>query len=232
MSLAIDVWSDIACPWCYVGKRKLEGALSLFEHRDAVEVRWHAFELDPSAPPKLDTSTPYVERLARKYRMEVSQAQSWLDQMTERAAEDGVEMRFDRIRPGNTFDAHRVLSFAAEAGSKGALKERLLRAYFTEGELMSDQSALARLAADVGLEPDEVAGVLATDAYADQVREEESAAAQLGIQGVPFFVFDGRFGVSGAQPVETLLHVLTRAWNELAETELVADGEVCAPEGC
>lgn len=238
MALTVDIWSDIACPWCYVGKRKLEGALAAFEHAADVEVRWHAFELDPSTPAEVDSSLTYAERLARKYQMTPERAQEMMDQMAGRAAEDGIEMRFDRLRAGSTFDAHRLLAYAGADGRKlrGALKERLLRAYFTDGVLMSDHGALAHLAGEVGLEEDEAAGVLATDQYADLVRSEESAAAQLGIRGVPFFVFGGKFGVSGAQPVDALLQVLERAWSEDPEPP-VTDGDakgitgaVCSPD--
>lgn len=232
MGLTVDIWSDIACPWCYIGKRRLEAALEGFAHRDAVEIRWHAFELDPSAPSEVDRSVPYTERLARKYRTSAAQAQAMMDHMTARAAEDGIEMRFDKLRASNTFDAHRVLSFAAEHGKQGALKERLLAAYFTEGELMSDPATLARLAAQVGLEADEVAGVLATEQHADQVRADESEAGKLGIHGVPFFVFDSKLGVSGAQPVETMVQVLERAWAEGQRPDVVTAGEACGPDGC
>jgi predicted DsbA family dithiol-disulfide isomerase len=228
--LRIDVWSDVACPWCYVGKRRLEAALAAFEHADAVRVVWRAFELDPSAPTEADPSVSLAERLARKYGTSVAQAEAMMRQMTETAARDGLEMRFDRARPGNTFDAHRLIHLAAERGLQGAMKERLLRAYFTEGALVSDPETLVRLAADAGLEPDEAKGALASDAHAEAVRRDEAEAAALGIHGVPCFVLAGRFAVTGAQPVETLLHVLRRAWDEAADAPLEA--AVCGPDGC
>lgn len=230
--LTIDVWSDIACPWCYVGKRRLEAALARFAHRDEVSIRWHAFELDPSAPRVRDASESYAARLAEKYRMRVEDAQAMIDRMARTAAADGIEMRFDRVRAGNTFDAHRLLHLAAERGVQGELKERFLRAYFTEGEPIGDPEALVRLAADAGVDPDEAQAVLASDAHAAEVRADEARAASLGIHGVPFFVLGGRFAVEGAQPADTMLHVLERAWSEAPKPEPIVDGATCGPEGC
>jgi len=232
-TLRIDIWSDVACPWCYVGKRRLEGALARFEHADDVEVRWHAFELDPSTPKEVDMSVPYAERLARKYRTSPAAAQQMIDRMAGQAAEDGIEMRFDIARPGNTFDAHRIIHLAGERGLQDAMKERLLKAYMTEGELVSDHETLARLAGEVGLDAEEARSVLASDQYAQEVRDDEAKAAALGITGVPCFVLAEQFGVTGAQPVETLLRVLERAWREVAPAPIeFAEGATCGPDGC
>jgi predicted DsbA family dithiol-disulfide isomerase len=231
--LRIDVWSDIVCPWCYVGKRRLEAALAQFPQREAVEVVWRAFELDPSAPAVRDERVPYAERLARKYGTSVDQAQKMIDRMTEVAAADGLDFRFDRIRSGRTFDAHRLLHLAAERGLQDALKERLLRAYMTEGAAIGDPKTLVRLASEAGLDADEAERVLASDAYAAEVRSEEDDARDLGVTGVPFFVIGGRYAVSGAQPAEVLLGAVTAAWNELPEpAEALAEGATCGPDGC
>lgn len=233
MKLRVDVWSDIACPWCYVGKRHLEAALERFPQRDAVEVVWHAFELNPSAPRESDRSSSYAERLARKYGSSVSEAERRIARMTDIAAADGLSFRFDRIRPGNTFDAHRVLHMAFEHGVQDAVKERFLRAYMTEGEAIGQQDVLARLAGEAGLDADEVRAQLATDAYADEVRQDEEQARQIGIDGVPFFVIGGKYAVSGAQPADLLLQALTQAWNEAeAEPPAYAEGAACGPDGC
>jgi predicted DsbA family dithiol-disulfide isomerase len=229
--LDVQIWSDIACPWCYVGKRRLEAALARFEHREQVSISWRAFELDPAAPRVRDTSTSYAERLGAKYGRSVAQAQGMIDSMTETAARDGLEFRFDRVQSGNTFDAHRLHHFAAERGLGDAAKERLLRAYMTEGEAIGEPEVLVRLGADIGLDADAVRAMLASDAFKDEVRGDERAAQQLGIRGVPFFVFDGRYGVSGAQPADVLLGVLEKVWAELPETDLV-EGAVCGPDGC
>jgi predicted DsbA family dithiol-disulfide isomerase len=230
-TLRIDVWSDIACPWCFVGKRRLEAALEQFDHRDAVEVHWHAFELDPSAPRVLPSEPGYVERLARKYRCSPEQGQAMIDRMTQTAAKDGLDFRFDRIRPGNTFDAHRLLHLAHERGQQDAVKERFLAGYLEQGEPIGDKAALLRLAVDAGLDEAEVTDVLETDAYADEVRQDEATARTLGVTGVPFFVFGQRIGVSGAQPPETLKQILDQAWAQLDELQIV-EGAACGPEGC
>jgi predicted DsbA family dithiol-disulfide isomerase len=230
--LRVDIWSDIACPWCYVGKRRLEAALAQFPGRDAVEVVWRAFELDPSAPRERDPSTSYVARLASKYRVSVAQAEGMIARMTDVGRGDGLEFRFDRVRSGNTFDAHRVLHLAAERGVQDAVKERFLRAYMTEGEPIGDPETLVRLAAEAGLDDEEVRATLATDSFAREVRAEEREAGELGIGGVPFFVI-GRYAVSGAQPVEVLLRALTKAWDDLDARPLaLGEGAVCGPDGC
>jgi predicted DsbA family dithiol-disulfide isomerase len=231
--LRVDVWSDIVCPWCYVGKRRLEAALARFPHRDAVEVVWRAFELDPGAPAVTAAGVSHAERLARKYGMSVQQAEQRTRQLTDLAAADGLEFRFDRTRPGNTFNAHRLLHLAAERGVQDRAKERLLRAYMTEGEPIGDVQALEKLAPEAGLDAEEARRVLSTDAYAAEVREEEEAARQIGITGVPFFVIGGRYAVSGAQPADILLRALTQAWGELGEQQVeAAEGPVCGPDGC
>jgi len=186
--LQVDVWSDIACPWCYIGKRRLEAAIARFPQGASVDVVWRAFELDPSAPRVRDRTVPYAERLAKKYGTHVAGAQSMLDRMTGVAAEDGLEFHFERVQSGNTFDAHRVLHLARERGVQNAVKERFLRAYMTEGEPIGEPEALVRLAGEVGLEKDEVRAVLAGDSYGPEVRADEEQARAAGIRGVPFFV--------------------------------------------
>lgn len=229
--LRVDVWSDIACPWCFVGKRRLEAALDQFEHRDEVEVIWHAFELDPTAPSVLPTEPSYVERLAKKYRCSTEQGQAMIDRMVQTAAADGLAFRFDKIRPGNTFDAHRLIHLAQERGKQDAVKERFLTAYLEEGEPIGDGEALRRLATEAGLDEAEVTEVLESDAYAEDVRNDERTAASLGVSGVPFFVFAQRFGVSGAQPAEALAEVLEQAYHQTNEA-MIEEGAACGPEGC
>jgi predicted DsbA family dithiol-disulfide isomerase len=233
--LRIDIWSDIACPWCYVGKRRLEAALTRFRetHPDAtIELTWHSFQLDPGAPRVLPPETCYAERLARKYGTSPAQGQAMVERMVQIAAADGVAMDFERIRPGNTFDAHRLLHWAHTRGVQDALKERLLRAYLCEGQPIGEPEALVRLAGDVGLDVDEAQGVVAGDAFAEAVRADLEVARQLGMSGVPFFVFGRRFGVSGAQASEALLGVLEQTWAELAPPPAVATGDSCGPDGC
>ncbi len=230
-SLRVDVWSDIACPWCYVGKRRLEAAIAQVGTRADVEVVWHAFELDPAAPPVRDSSESYATRLANKYGTSAAKAQGMLDNMTNVAAIDGLDFHFERVRAGNTFDAHRLIHLAGERGLQDAMKERLLRAYMTEGEAIGDREVLVRLATEAGLDAEEVRGVLASDGHADAVREDEASARELGITGVPFFVVDRKYAVSGAQPADILATVLNRALDDQLPAE-PADGAVCGPDGC
>lgn len=232
-TLRIDVWSDIACPWCYVGKRRIEAALEKFPHRDAVSVVWRAFELDPSAPAEREPGVDYAERLARKYGASRGEAEGMIQRMTDTAAADGLDFRFDRIRAGSTFDAHRVIHLAGELGKQDAVKERLLRAYMTEGELMSDRETLVRLAGEAGLDEELVRATLASDAHRKAVHEDEDEARQLGISGVPFFVIGGKYAVSGAQPADLLLRALDKAWEDVTERPVpFAEGAACGPEGC
>lgn len=231
MPLKVDIWSDIACPWCYVGKRRFESALAQFSGRAEVSVVWRAFELDPAAPRVRDKSS-YAARLAKKYGVPVARAEAMIDHMTNVAAAEGLDFHFERIQSGNTFDAHRLLHLAGERGKQDALKERLLLAYFTEGEAIGEEQTLIRLASEVGLDSDEVAATLASDALAREVRADEDQAGALGITGVPFFVFAGRYGVSGAQPPELLLRVLERVHEAGAPSGDFADGAACGPEDC
>ena len=217
--MKLEIWSDIACPWCYVGKRRLETALATFPHRDALDITWRSFELDPNAPARHDT--PHAELLATKYRMPVTQAQGMLESMTATGVAEGIEFRFDRTISGNTFDAHRLIHFAATKGLRAPMVDRLFAAYFTDGEAMGDHEALVRIAAGLGLDPDEVRAMLESDAHAADVRGDEMLAQQYGISGVPFFAIDGRYGVSGAQPATVLAEALQQAWSEQAATPAV-----------
>jgi predicted DsbA family dithiol-disulfide isomerase len=216
-----------------VGKRRLERALKEFPHADDVKVVWHAFELDPAAPKERDPAVSHAERIAKKYGMSVEQARRNSEQLRETARGEGLAFDFEHIRSGNTFDAHRLVHLAEQRGLQDAMKERLLRAYLEEGALMSDHATLARLASEVGLGAGEATDMLASDQYAREVRADEAEAHELGINGVPCFVLDGRFAVSGAQSPQILLSALHQAWTERdpAPAEL-AEGAVCGPDGC
>ena len=226
----VEIWSDIACPWCYVGKRRFEAALARFEHRDDVRVTWRSFELDPAAPAEREGER--AERLAEKYGMSVERAREMERQMTDTAAGEGLDFRFDLARSGSTFDGHRVVHLAGEHGLQDAMKERLLRAYFGEGQLMSDRETLVRLAVEVGLDEDEVRGMVASDRFAEEVRDDERTAHAFGISAVPTFVVDRSIGVSGAQPPEALLALLRVGWARRAPAPVkVAGGEACGVDG-
>jgi predicted DsbA family dithiol-disulfide isomerase len=227
--LHVEIWSDIACPWCYVGKRRFEAALASYEHRDEVTVTWRSFELDPSAP--AERQHDYATHLAQKYGMSRDEALAMHERMTETAAGEGLEFRFDLARAGNTFDAHRIVHLAAAHGAQEAMQERLMRAYLTEGRLLSDPETLERLAVEVGLPEDEVRDVVGTDRYADEVRADERTAAQLGIHAVPFFVVDRAIGASGAHPSAQLVELLRQARAQNPPVAVVAAGETCAVDG-
>ncbi len=218
LAMQVEIWSDVVCPWCFIGKRRFEAALARFAHRDQVTVTWRSFELDPGAPRA--RPGPYAERLATKYRMSVPEAQRMIDDMVGVAAQDGLEFNFDIAQPGNTFDAHRLLHLAHQAGLGEVLKERLLIATFTEGAPIGDPDTLAKLAIGAGLDPEQVESVLKSDAYADAVRADERQAYQLGIRAVPFFVIDHKYGIPGAQPADALLKVLEDIWAQPSPTDL------------
>jgi predicted DsbA family dithiol-disulfide isomerase len=224
--MKIEIWSDVVCPWCYVGKHHLDRALADFAHADEVEIAWKAFELDPAAPAVRPGTQ--VERLASKYGISVSEARARMARMVSVGAAAGIEFRFDDERPGNTFDAHRLLHLAAEAGVQSEMKERLFRATFTEGHPIGDRDTLVKLAADAGVDDARAREALDDRAFADAVRADEDEARALGIRGVPFFVFDRRYAVSGAQPPHALLQVLEQTWGDAHPVEVVSDD----PAGC
>jgi predicted DsbA family dithiol-disulfide isomerase len=232
--LRVDVWSDVVCPWCAIGKKRLERALGQFAHGDSVEVAWHPFELDPGAPAIQEGDN--VARLGRKYGRTRDQALAMMRNVEQTAARDGLELHLTTARTGNTFDAHRVLQLAEERGVENAVNARFFAGYMTEGLAIGDREVLVKLASEAGLDAAEVRDVLESGRFGDEVRELEEEARSLGIQGVPFFVFGSKYAVSGAQPPELLLGALEKAWSELGPEDLdddaIAEGASCGPEGC
>ncbi len=228
----IEVWSDIACPWCWVGKKHIEAALADFDAE--VSVVWRAFELNPQAPATPPHPVDYAERLALKYGMSRDQAQAFIDRMTAAGADQGAEFRFDRIRPSNTFNAHRLLSWAGDFDLQNALKERLFLAYMNEGLDVNDADTLCTLAAEVGLNAEDAAEILASDAHSQAVRADKARAAELGITGVPFFVFGPGITASGAQPPEVLREALDHARRLGADqgSTTEATSGTCSVDGC
>ncbi len=221
--MEVEIWSDIACPWCYIGKRRFEEALSRFEHAEEVRVTWRSFELDPEAP--VERSGDRAARIAEKYGITAERVRELEQGLVETAAGEGLEFRFDIARGGSSFDAHRIVHLASVHDLQDAMKERLLRAYFTEGELIGDEATLVRLAVEVGLEGGRVGETLAGGEFGEEVRQDERAAADLGIGAVPTFVIDRAVGVSGAQPPEVLLELLREGWRRRAEASAVTVGE-------
>ena len=207
-TFVIDVWSDVVCPFCYLGTRQLAGALERFDHREHVEVRRRAFELDPFAPHSYDR--PLADMVAAKYAIPVSQVHAMHERLVKSADELDMTWSMDAAKPTNTLDAHRVIALASSQGRGDEMSERLFRAYFSEGELVSDHRLLSASAREVGVR--DVDELWSSNALTDVVRADEAAANELGISGVPAFLVDAKFMVSGAQGIDQILDVLQRAW--------------------
>lgn len=207
--MKLEVWSDVVCPWCYIGKRRLEKALAGYEHAADVEMTWRSFQLDPSARP--GDNVPKSKALAAKYGVSPVEAKAMIDRVTAVAAQEGLTYHLEKAVTANTFDAHRLTHFAATRNLADALHERLFRAALVDGDAVDDADTLVRIATDVGLPADATYEVLNGIAYTEDVREDIDQGAALGVTGVPFFVFDRTYGISGAQPVETFLATLHKA---------------------
>ena len=207
--MQVEIWSDVVCPWCYLGKRRFEQALREQPDAQDVTVVHRSYQLDPSAPH--DHTVATSDSLAGKYGLTPERVEQLQREMEVRAAQDGLEYHLDGQRSGNTFDAHRVLHLAKDRGRQDAVIDAMYRAYFTDGRSLFDPESLTAVAAEVGLDADEVAAVLAGDRYTAEVDADIEQARAYGITGVPFFVFDGKYGVSGAQPLETFREVFERA---------------------
>lgn len=229
--MRVEIWSDIACPWCYIGKARFEAGLAAFAHREDVEVVHRSFELDPKAPAASDI--PVLDMLATKYGVSRAQAEEMEARVAAAAAGEGLDYRSDRIH-GNTFDLHRLLHAGKAHGVQPALLDALYRANFAAARPLGDAAVLHEIAVGAGLPEQEAARVLADRAaYAADVRADEREAAELGATGVPFFVIDRRYGISGGQPAEVFRQALERAHSEAAAAPLPAgDAEVCGDDGC
>ncbi len=207
--MQVEIWSDVICPWCYIGKRRFEQALAEFPQRDQVQVIWRSFELDPQAPQQYPGTLD--EMLSKKYGVSPEQAAAMNARVSGIAREVGLEYRLSQARPGNTFDAHRLLHFAAERGAGDRATERIMHAYFSEALPVGDRAALAKLAPEFGIPESEAVAMLDSDAYTEAVRADEARAAGFGITGVPCFVFDAKSAISGAQPVEVFAEALRQS---------------------
>jgi predicted DsbA family dithiol-disulfide isomerase len=232
--MKVEIWSDVVCPWCYIGKRRFESALAEFPHRDEVEVIYRSFELDPTA--QVDSGKSVTEMLAGKYGVSLEQAAAMNSRVTGIAAGEGLDYHLDKARHANTVKAHRLVHLAASKGLQDEVMERVMTAYFSEGENIGDTETLVRLTGETSLDADVARVVLEGDAYTDAVRADERRAQMLGITGVPFFVFDEHYGVSGAQPTELLREVLDTAWTEshplLKVTGASEDADACEGDNC
>jgi predicted DsbA family dithiol-disulfide isomerase len=210
--MKVEIWSDIACPWCYIGRRRFEKALNGFEQRDQVEVIWRSYQLDPNAP--RDYAGNVNDLLVKRYGMSREKAEMTHARVTALAAAEGLDYHMDQAHPVNSLDAHRLIHLAAQHQLQGEMKERLQKAYFTEGLVVSDPATLEKLAVDVGLDANETRQMLESGAFTSAVRADSRRAQVLGINGVPFFLFDEKYGVSGAQPVELFTEAFETSWAE------------------
>jgi predicted DsbA family dithiol-disulfide isomerase len=229
----IEIWSDVACPWCYIGKRRLEKALATFDHVDEVDIRYRSFQLNPAAP--TEPTESLASLLGRKYGGGEAAGLTMIDRVEATAAEDGLILHHHSTIPAHTRDAHRLLQYAATEGKQAELKERLLQAYFVDSVNVAHADTLRSAAADVGLDPQRVDDVLASNEYDDAVDADIREAASLGANGVPFFVIDRKYGVSGAQSADTFTQVLERAWTESHPVLDLVGGhsdDACGPDGC
>lgn len=206
--MQIEIWSDVICPWCYIGKRRFEAALAAFPHKEKVTVVWRSFELDTESPPQY--SETLIEMLSRKYHVSLQEAENMNARVSSLAKEVGLNYRLSEARPGNTFDAHRLLHLAASRQAGDQATERLMHAYFSEALPVGDRAALASLAPEFGINSNDALAMFESDAFVEAVRADETRASALGISGVPFFVIDGKIGISGAQPVEVFADALNQ----------------------
>ncbi len=231
--IKIELWSDFACPFCYIGKTRFENALNKFEHKDQVQVIYKAYQLNPNAPKEMqgDAATAF----ASSHNMTKEQAKDRFDMFTKNAKTVGLEYNYDIIQMTNTFDAHRIAKYAYTVGKEAEVTARFMKAYFSEGLNLADPVTLLQLALEVGLDEKEVRAVLESDQYANNVKAQITEARLVGVQGVPFFVLDRKYGVSGAQEEEYFLQVLEYMWNEQQEINNL-DGDstthVCTDETC
>jgi predicted DsbA family dithiol-disulfide isomerase len=226
----IEVWSDVVCPWCFIGKRRLETALERFPHRDQVEVIWRSFQLDPTIPE--GETHPTLPALAAKYGRSVDEMRAMQGQVEQVAAGEGLEYHLADGVSGNTTLAHELIHLAAKHGLQGAMKERLLHAHFEEGRSVFDVDSLVALGVEAGLDEAEIRAALTDRRYRAAVQQDAATAQALGANGVPFFVVDRKYGAAGAQPADLLLQVLERAWVDEHPLVTVPAAEGCEGDNC
>ncbi len=228
--MKVEIWSDIVCPFCYIGKRKFETALADFSGKDKVEIEWKSFQLDPEMDNKEGLNVH--EYLGKRKGGTAADGKRMNDSMTTAAAEVGLKYDFDNGIINNTMNAHRLLHWAKKEGLQNDLKERIFKAYYTEGIDTADVNELVRLAQEIGLDDIHARKVLEENLYASEVLQDQQEAAELGVQGVPFYVFNRKYAVSGAQPSETFAQVLQKVWEEDQTALIVEKGEgVCDLDG-
>lgn len=232
--MKVDIWSDIMCPFCYIGKRKLETALAQFPDRDKVELVWHSFQLDPTI--EYVPGRNLHEYLAERKGQSLEWSVNVHGQMTKTAAAEGLTYNFEKAVIANSFDAHRLIQLAKTHQLGDAMEERLFKAYFTDGENMGDHDTLVRIGSETGIPATEISDMLKSGAYTAEVKKDIAQAEAYGISGVPFFVLNDKYGISGAQPAEVFLDGLQHAWKEYEQTTTITAigntaGATCTPDG-
>ncbi|WP_395049260.1 DsbA family oxidoreductase [Flavobacterium sp.] len=210
--LKVQIWSDIMCPFCYIGKRRIEEALTLFEHNEAVEIEWKSFQLDAGFISSPEDNI--IEHLAEKYRKDMDWAQTMVDNMTENAKTAGLDFHFEKAVLANSHNAHRLLHLAKKHDLANELEEMLFKAYLTDGKDLNNLNILSQLGIAIGLKAEDVAQVLHSNAYSKEVKQDIQEANAIAVQGVPFFVFDNKYAISGAQPATAFLQTLEKVWQE------------------
>lgn len=233
--MKIEIWSDVVCPFCYIGKRKLEKALDKFPLKDQVEIEWKSFQLNPEE--KTNPSINTLEHLAQSKGWSMDQTREITSNVVEMAKEQGLVFDFEKAKVANTKNAHRLIHFAKQQGKGGEMKERLLKAYFSDGENVDDLNTLIKLGAEIGLKESEIKSMLASNQFDDAVDQDIYESRLIGVRGVPFFVLDRKFGISGAQPDEVFEETIEKAWSEFAknnsifEVKSAENGESCDVDG-
>src|SRR5215204_798005 len=223
--MKVEIWSDIMCPFCYIGKRQLEKGLDAFAQKEQVEIKWRGFQLDPGM--QYEPGKTIHQVLAEKKGLTIDQAKQLNNRVSNSAKELGLEYNLDKATPANTFHAHRLSHLAAQFDLQDQMEERLFRAYFTEGKNIGDIATLFELAVEVGLPEDDTRETLETNSYSTEVNDDIKEAGQIGIRGVPFFLIDNKYAISGAQAAGLFTHTLDTAWKEIEEENSALEATSC-----
>ena len=230
--MKVNIWSDVRCPFCYIGKKKFEKALENFPQKDSIEVVWHSYQLDPNL--ETDPNTNTVEYFTKAKGVSADQAKQMLGHATAMAKEVGLDFYLEEAVLANSFNAHRLIQLAKSKGLGNAIEEALFKAHFTEKKNIDDKTVLTETGVSVGLEEEEVKEMLASDAFENEVKQDELAARRIGVQGVPFFVLNNKYGISGAQSSEVFLETLEKAWGEYQQENpslIISNGDSCSTDG-
>lgn len=230
--MKVDIWSDVRCPFCYIGKRKFEMALEKFPHKDQIKIEWHSFQLDPN----LETTTEVnaIDHISKTKGISKKEAEQMHRHVTQVAKEVGLDFDFDTTIVANSFNAHRLIQLAKTHDLGNEIEEQMFKAYFIEGKNIDDHKVLIQIGISTGLDEKEIREVLSSDVFSKEVKKDEMQAQSIGVRGVPFFVLNDKYAVSGAQSPETFLDVLEQTWIELEKenkTLIKVEGASCTADG-